>query len=71
MFLVAALVSFIVAFIAELAFILQRQLAASPGTSGSPISSAGLIVWGFIGLGFLCCMIAAAILLISHFRNRL
>ena len=67
---VAGLISFIVAFIAELAFMMLGLTAASEGTTASPSSSSALVVWGCIGLGVLCWMIAAAILLIDYFRNR-
>jgi uncharacterized membrane protein YhhN len=67
---VAGLICFIVTFIAELAFIMLGLTAASQGTTASPGLSPGLVVSGCIGLGVLCWMIAAAILLIDYFRNR-
>jgi len=68
--LVAGLVSFILALIAELAFLLFGLTAASGSTTASPTSTMGLIVWGLIGLGIFCWMIAAAIVVIVHLRNR-
>jgi hypothetical protein len=67
---VTGLISFIVAFIAELAFIMLGLTAAGEGTTASPSSSSALVVWGCIGLGVLCWMIAAAIVLIDYFKNR-
>jgi hypothetical protein len=67
---VAGLISFIAALIAEVAFIMLRLTTASGSTTASPTSTMGLTVWGLIGLGILCWMIAAAIVLVGHFRNR-
>jgi hypothetical protein len=67
---VTGLISFIVAFIAELAFMMLGLTANSEATTGSPNSSYALVIWGCIGLGVLCWMIAAAILVIDYFRNR-
>ena len=67
---IIGLISFMLAFIAELAFMMLGLTAASEGTTGSPNSSSALVVWGCIGLGVLCWMIAAALVLIDYFRNR-
>ena len=67
---IIGLISFMLAFIAELAFMMLGLTAASEGTTGSPNSSSALVVWGCIGLGVLCWMIAAAILVFDYFRNR-
>jgi hypothetical protein len=67
---VTGLISFIVAFIAELAFMMLGLTATSEGSTASPSSSSALVVWGCIGLGVLCWMIAAAIVLIDYFKNR-
>ena len=70
MLFVAGLITFIAAFIAELAFMMLGLTAASEGTTASPSSSSALVVWGCMGLGVLCWMIAAAIVLSDYFRNR-
>jgi hypothetical protein len=67
---VAGLVSFVVAFFAEIAFILLGFTAASGVSSASFSWVSGWVIWACIGLGVLCWVIAAAIVLINLFKNR-
>jgi uncharacterized membrane protein YhdT len=66
----AGLTSFILAFFAEIAFILLGLTAVSGGSSDFPTWISGLVIWGCIVLGVLCWMIAAALALIDLFKNR-
>jgi hypothetical protein len=63
------LVFFFGALCLEIAFIMLRLTAASGTTTASPDSTYGLIVWGCIGAGILCWIIAAAIVITNHFRH--
>jgi hypothetical protein len=65
----AGLVLFVGALLLEVAFIMLRLTAASGDTTASPTSFYGLAVWGCIGAGILCWIIAAAIVITNHFRN--
>jgi hypothetical protein len=65
----AGLVSFGAALVSEIGFIMLRLTAASGTTTASPGSTYGLIVWGCIGAGILCWIIAAAIVITNHFRH--
>jgi hypothetical protein len=65
----AGLVLFVGALLLEVAFIMLRLTAASGDTTASPTSFYGLAVWGCIGAGILCWIIAAAIVITDHFRN--
>jgi uncharacterized membrane protein YvlD (DUF360 family) len=65
----AGLVLFFGALCLEIAFIMLRLTAASGDTAASPTSFYGLAVWGCIGAGILCWIIAAAIVITNHFRN--
>jgi hypothetical protein len=67
---VAGLTSFIVAFFAEIAFILLGLTVVSGGSSAFPTWISGLVIWGCIGLGALCWVIAATLALIDLFKNR-
>jgi len=66
---VAGLVSFVGALLLEIAFIMLRLTAADGDTAASTTSFYGLIVWGCIGTGILCWIIAAVIVITNHFRN--
>ena len=63
------LVFFVASLLSEIAFILLRLTAASGDTTASPGSFYGLVVWGCIGTGILCWLIAAAIVIANHLRN--
>jgi hypothetical protein len=65
----AGLVAFFAALVSEIGFIMLRLTAASGTTTASPGSVYGLIVWGCIGVGGVCWIIAAAIVAAGHFRN--
>jgi len=66
----AGLISFILAFFAEIAFILLGLTAVSGSSAAFPTWISGLVIWGCIGLGGLCWMIAATLVLIDLFKNR-
>jgi len=66
----AGLASFVVALLAEIAFILLGLTAVSASSSAFPTWISGLVIWGCIGLGVLCWMIAATLALIGLFKNR-
>jgi uncharacterized membrane protein YvlD (DUF360 family) len=53
----------------EIAFIMLRLTAAGGDTTASPTSFYGLAVWGCIGAGIVCWIIAAAIVIANYFRN--
>ncbi|MBN2098088.1 MAG: hypothetical protein JW753_00670 [Dehalococcoidia bacterium] len=63
----AGLVSFFAALVSEIGFIMLRLTTASGTTTASPGSVYGLIVWGCIGVGVFCWIIAAAIVVAGHF----
>ena len=69
MFFAAGLVLFFGALCLEIAFIMLRLTAPSGDTTASPTSFYGLAVWGCIGAGILCWIIAGAIAVANHFRN--
>jgi hypothetical protein len=66
----AGLVSFVAAFITEITFILLGLTAVSGGSSTLPGWVSGLVIWGCIGLGVLCWLMAAALVLVRYLRNR-
>jgi hypothetical protein len=66
---VAGLAFFVGALVVEIAFIMLRLTAAGGETTASPTSFYGLVVWGCIGAGILCWIIAAAIVITDHLRN--
>ena len=70
-FFAAGLVFFVSALLLEIAFVLLKLTAASGETTASPTSLYGLAVWGCIGVGIICWIVAAAILVVGHFRNRI
>jgi hypothetical protein len=64
------LTSFIVAFFAEIAFIVLGLTTVSGGSSTFPAWVSGLVIWGCIGAGVLCWVIAASLALIDLYKNR-
>jgi len=66
----AGLASFILAFFAEIAFILLGLTAVNGSSGAFPTWISGLVIWGCIGLGVLCWIIAATLALIDLFKNR-
>jgi hypothetical protein len=70
MLVAGGLVAFFAALVSEISFIMLRLTAVSGTTAASPSSIYGVVVWGLIGLGIACWIIAAGIVVAKHFRNR-
>ena len=67
---VVGLVAFWGALLSEIAFIMLKLTAVSGETTASPTSMYGLVVWGCIGTGAACWVVAAALFLAQHFKAR-
>jgi hypothetical protein len=68
--LVVGLLAFWAALLSEIAFIMLKLTAVDGETAASPSSIYGRVVWGCIGAGVLCWVVAAAIVVSQRLRSR-